>query len=63
MTLGVAYDGLSFAPGGASRIPDGTDTDTTADWMRNDFDKAGIPGNTGTLVGGEALNTPAPRTR
>ena len=58
VTLGVAYDGLSFAPGGASRIPDGTDTDATADWVRNDFDKAGIPGNAGTLIGGEALNTP-----
>ena len=54
VTLGVAYDGLSFAPGGASRIPDGTDTDTPADWVRNDFDLAGIPGNPGTLVGGEA---------
>ena len=42
-TLGVAYDGAPFAPGGASRIPDGTDTDTTADWVRNDFDLAGIP--------------------
>ena len=37
-----------FPPGGASRIPDGTDTDTTADWVRNDFDLAGIPGFTGT---------------
>lgn len=58
VTLGVSYDGLSFAPGGASRIPDGTDTDATSDWMRNDFDLAGIPGNTGTLVEGEAANTP-----
>ena len=33
VTLGTAYDGLSFAPGGASRIPDGVDTDTTADWL------------------------------
>lgn len=56
--LGVAYDGLSFAPGGASRIPDGTDTDATADWVRNDFDLAGIPGFAGTLVPGEAANTP-----
>ncbi len=56
--LTVAYDGLSFAPGGASRIPDGTDTDATGDWVRNDFDLAGIPGTTGTLVAGEALNTP-----
>lgn len=56
--LGVAYDGAPFAAGGASRIPDGTDTDTAADWVRNDFDKAGIPGNTGSLVNGEAANTP-----
>jgi uncharacterized protein len=58
VSLAVAYDGQSFAPGGASRIPDGTDTDTTADWIRNDFDLAGIPGFTGTLVAGEAANTP-----
>lgn len=57
--LGPNYDGLSsFAPGGASRIPDGTDTDTASDWARNDFDLAGIPGFTGTPVEGEALNTP-----
>lgn len=56
--LGVAYDGAPFAPGGASRIPDGTDTDTSADWVRNDFDLAGIPGFTGSLVTGEAVNTP-----
>ena len=57
-SLGVGYDGLPFAPGGASRIPDGTDTDTTADWVRNDFDLAGIPGFTGTIQEGEAYNTP-----
>jgi predicted extracellular nuclease len=56
--LGVAYDGLPFAPGGASRIPDGTDTDTSADWVRNDFDLAGIPGYAGTIATGEAYNTP-----
>lgn len=56
--LGVSYDGLPFAPGGASRIPDGTDTDTAADWVRNDFDLAGIPGFTGSPVFGEAYNTP-----
>ena len=58
VTLGVSYDGQPFAPGGASRIPDGTDTDTTGDWMRNDFNLAGIPNFTGTLIEGEALNTP-----
>jgi predicted extracellular nuclease len=57
-TLGVSYDGAPFAPGGASRIPDGVDTDTTTDWVRNDFDLAGIPGFTGTPVVGEAYNTP-----
>ncbi len=40
--LTVSYDGLAFAPGGASRIPDGFDTDATTDWVRNDFDLAGI---------------------
>ncbi len=56
--LGVSYDGMSFAPGGASRIPDGFDTDAATDWVRNDFDLAGIPGFTGTPVVGEAINTP-----
>jgi uncharacterized protein len=56
--LGVSYDGLSFAPGGASRIPDGTDTDAASDWVRNDFDLAGIPGFAGSITLGEAYNTP-----
>ncbi len=56
--LGVSYDGLPFAPGGASRIPDGADTGAAADWVRNDFDLAGIPGFAGTPVFGEAYNTP-----
>ena len=58
VVLGVGFDGLAFAPGGASRIPNGFDTNTTTDWVRNDFDLAGIPGFTGTPVVGEALNTP-----
>jgi len=57
-SLGVSFDGAAFAPGGASRIPDGTDTDTAADWVRNDFDLAGIDGFTGTPDVGEAYNTP-----
>ncbi|MCG6875938.1 MAG: PEP-CTERM sorting domain-containing protein [Betaproteobacteria bacterium] len=57
--LGPNYDGISsFAPGGASRIPNGVDTDSASDWVRNDFDLAGIPGFIGTLTNGEALNTP-----
>lgn len=58
-SLGKNYDGVSsFAPGGASRIPDGQDTDSTSDWVRNDFDLAGIPSNTGSIGPGEAYNTP-----
>jgi len=57
--LGQNYDGVStFAPGGASRIPDGYDTDAASDWVRNDFDLAGIPGYDGTIGLGEAYNTP-----
>ncbi len=62
-SLGVAYDGQAFAPGGASRIPDGTDTDAAADWVRNDFDLAGIPGISGTPSIGEAYNTPGTSNR
>ncbi len=49
-----------FAVGGASRIPNGVDTDSVSDWARNDFDRAGIPGFSGTLdtASGEVLNTP-----
>jgi len=57
--LGPNYDGVSsFAPGGASRIPDGFDTDAATDWVRNDFDLAGIPGYVGSIILGEAYNTP-----
>jgi predicted extracellular nuclease len=56
--LAPYYDGLAFAPGGASRIPDGYDTDAATDWVRNDFDLAGIPGFAGTITLGEAYNTP-----
>jgi uncharacterized repeat protein (TIGR01451 family) len=58
VVLAPGYDGAPFAPGGASRIPNGVDTDTTDDWVRNDFDLAGIPGFPGTPDPGEALNTP-----
>ena len=53
------FDGNSFQPGGASRIPNGTDTDTALDWVRNDYDGTGIPVlDPGTPEVGEALNTP-----
>lgn len=58
-TLGPNYDGLSgFAPGGASRFPDGFDTESASDWVRNDFELFGIPGYPGTPSLGEAINTP-----
>lgn len=50
--------GGPFTPGGASRIPDGTDTDSVSDWMVNDFDGEGLPGFIGTPEVGEAFNTP-----
>ena len=56
--LAADFDGGSLTVGGASRIPDGTDTDSDADWVRNDFDLAGIDGFAGTPEPGEALNTP-----
>jgi PKD repeat protein len=57
------YDGVVGQPGGASRLPNGADTDTLADWMRNDFDGEGLPGFTGTPVTKEAINTPGAENR
>lgn len=56
--LAPGFGGGPFTPGGASRIPNGVDTDTIADWTLNDFDGEGLPGFSGTPVAGEALNTP-----
>ncbi len=56
--LAPGFDGNPFTPGGASRIPDGVDTNTASDWVRNDFDGAGLPGFSGTPDAGEAINTP-----
>ena len=57
------YDGLPYTPGGASRIPDGYDTESITDWVRNDWNLAGIPGETGTPTFGEAYNTPGELNR
>jgi endonuclease I len=57
--LGPNFDGVASAPGGASRFPYHRDTDAASDWKRNDFDGAGFVGFTGTLVTGEARNTPS----
>lgn len=56
--LDAFFDGNPFGPGAASRIPNGTDTDTAADWVRNDFDGFGLPGFAGSPAIGEAQNTP-----
>lgn len=64
--LTANYDGNIFVPGGASRLPNGSDTDMVGDWTRNDFDGAGLPGFFGTVDAGEAANTPEatpPRSR
>jgi predicted extracellular nuclease len=56
--LAAFFDGNPFGAGGASRIPNGTDTDTTGDWVRNDFHGFGFPGFPGSPALGEAENTP-----
>ncbi|HSG16956.1 MAG TPA: ExeM/NucH family extracellular endonuclease [Anaerolineae bacterium] len=56
--LGPFFDSNPFGAGGASRIPNSTDTDTTTDWLRNDFDGFGFPGFPGSPAPGEAENTP-----
>lgn len=50
-------DGTNL-PAGASRIPNGIDTDTPGDWMFNDFNLAGIPGYTNSPASGYVWNTP-----
>lgn len=56
--LTAAFDGGSIGVGGASRLPNGQDTNAAADWTRNDFDGFGLPGFAGTPAAGEARNTP-----
>ena len=58
VTLAPNFDGGVLTVGGASRIPDHASTNSTADWVRNDFDGRGIPGFTGTPTTSEAVNTP-----
>ncbi|PQO38019.1 hypothetical protein C5Y97_07990 [Blastopirellula marina] len=59
VVLEAGFDGNSFLPGGASRIPNGTDTDTAADWVRNDFNGEGLASLPGAVaVPGDAINTP-----
>src|SRR5690606_28105021 len=37
VVLGPGFDGVAQKPGGASRIPDGQDTDDNADWVRSAY--------------------------
>jgi uncharacterized protein len=53
VTLEANFDGGSLTVGGASRIPNGTDTDTVGDWVRNAFDITNA-----TIQQGDAYNTP-----
>ncbi|XMO87591.1 T9SS type A sorting domain-containing protein [Algibacter sp. AS12] len=57
--LSPDYDGVGFQVGGASRIPNGVDTNTTSDWVRNNYYGEGLEGFTETSPAeGEAINTP-----
>lgn len=51
-------DGIAAEWEGASRVPDHVDTDTPADWVRNDPDGAGLPGFEDVIPEpGEAIST------
>lgn len=59
VTLTRSFDGSTFTVGGASRIPNGTNTGAVSDWRRNDFDGQGLPSFPNIIAdGGEAINTP-----
>ncbi len=59
VTLLQSFDGISFTVGGASRFPNGQDTDAPADWTRNDFDGSGLMSFPTVIAEpGEAVNTP-----
>jgi hypothetical protein len=56
--LAQAFDGGTTRVAAASRIPDGSDSDQPADWVRNLDNAAGTPCESGTADAGEAQNTP-----
>ena len=56
--LAESFDGGTTQVGGASRIPDGTDTDQPSDWVRNLDNAAGLSCENGAPDAGEAQNTP-----
>ena len=60
--LGPDFPGETGRPFGASRIPDGNDTNAPSDWVRNDRNGEGLPCtgcSDGVLpVSGVAVSTP-----
>ncbi|ALJ04249.1 hypothetical protein APS56_03435 [Pseudalgibacter alginicilyticus] len=58
LNLTPNFDAANLKVGAASRIPNGVNTNSTSDWIRNDFDGEGLIGFTGTPIDGEAINTP-----
>lgn len=53
-----SFEGGTLTVGGASRIPNGLDTNSVSDWRRNDFDNAGVPGVPVVALVGEVFNSP-----
>ncbi len=59
VVLAPSFDGIANTVGGASRIPNGVNTNTSSDWTRNDFEGAGLPSFPTVIAApGEAQNTP-----
>ena len=61
VVLTRGFDGDNATPGGASRLPNGVDTDTPDDWLRNDPNGDGLPAfpDAASAPSGVAVNTPA----
>ena len=60
VVLTRGFDGNNATPGGASRLPNGVDTDTPDDWLRNDPNGDGLPvfPDASPAPSGVAVNTP-----
>lgn len=60
VVLTRGFDGDNATPGGASRLPNGLDTNTLADWLRNDPNGDGLPNfpDAPPAPSGVAVNTP-----
>ena len=60
VVLTRGFDGNNATPGGASRLPNGIDTDTPDDWLRNDPNGDGLSNfpDAAPAPSGVAVNTP-----